>query len=358
MRKLIQLSLALAVGTFVIVANPKTAFAYEEGIAGFIYDKDSGMTDKNVNSTTLMSMSESELPIPGYNNLALANVDTNLMIRSGAGENFKMIGKLPKDAGCEVLEGDKDGWTKISAETSNGTLKGYVKSAYLITGEEALKKAKEVGNYVARALTDGLNIRNEATTEAKVIDRLAKGEELVVLDSYVTTEDSDYSDWVKVAIDSDDASTDTAYVAKEYVEIRFKLIRAVDIQEINFGTGVSSTRVKLVNLAKNHLGERYVWGGTRLGVGVDCSGFTQAVYRKLGISISRTSRSQASGGTKISSSDLKPGDLVFYGSSSYINHVAMYIGGGRVIHASNPRDGIKISNMRYRTPVKYVRYIK
>ncbi len=357
MRKLLKISLVCAVGVFVIAANPKTAFAYEEGVAGFIYDKDTSVADDKSNSTTLISMSDSELPIPGYNNLAVADVDTNLMIRSGAGENYKLIGKLPKNGGCEVL-GNKDGWTKISARTSGGKIEGYVKSDFLLTGDEALRKAKEVGSYVATAIANGLNIRDTASTDAKVIDQMAKGEELIVLDSKVSTEDNEHSDWVKVAIDSDDADNDTAYVAKEYVKITFELVRAVNVQEVKVANGVSSVRGTLINLAKDHLGEAYVWGGTRLGRGVDCSGFTQALYRKMGYSIPRTSRSQAASGHRISASELKPGDLVFYGSSSYINHVAMYIGNGRIIHASNKRDGIKISYMYYRSPVKYVRYIK
>jgi hypothetical protein len=174
----------------------------------------------------------------------------------------------------------------------------------------------------------------------------------------VFTEDAEHGKWVKVSLDSDDSEDGTiAYVAKEYVDLSFQLIKAVSMQELQFGAGVSSTRVNLVTLAKKYLGEAYVWGGTRLGVGVDCSGYTQALYRELGIYIPRTSREQARGGSSVSANSLKPGDLVFYGSSSYINHVAMYIGNGMVIHASNRRDGIKISNMYYRSPVKCARYI-
>lgn len=358
MRKLLKISLVCAAGLMVFTANPKTALAYEEGVAGFVYDKDSGSADNKSNNTKLVSMTDSELPIPGYNNLAIANVDTNLLIRSGPGEDKKILGKLPKNGGCEVLEESKDGWTKISADTTNKSIVGYVNSDFLITGDEALRKAKEVGSYVAKAITDGLNIRDKASTDAEVVDQMAKGEELIVLDSKVSTDDNEHSDWVKVAVDSDDADNDSAFVAKEYVNITFQLIHAVSMQEIQYGSGVSSARVSLVNLAKDHLGEAYRWGGTRLGVGVDCSGFTQALYRKMGYSIPRDSRSQAAAGRRISASELKPGDLVFYGSSRYINHVAMYIGGGRIIHASNRRDGIKISNMYYRSPVKFARFIK
>ena len=98
----------------------------------------------------------------------------------------------------------------------------------------------------------------------------------------------------------------------------------------------------------------YRYGGTSLTNGTDCSGFTQSVYRNFGYSIPRDSRSQYSGaGRIVSMSELQAGDLLFYSNSSgRINHVALYIGGGQVVHASNPKDGIKVSNYRYRTPVR------
>ncbi len=359
MRKLLKISLICAVGAIVYIANPKTAYAYEEGIAGCVYDKDSGITSSD--DAEIVSLSVEETPIPGYNNIGIADLDdddSNLLIRKGPGTEYKIVGKLPDNGGCEILE-EENGWTKISAQTSSKPIEGYVKSEYLITGNEALKLAKEVGSYVATAKkgVGALNVRDKSTTNSNILDRIADGEELIVLDSSVSSDDKDYPTWVKVSLDSDTEEGSEAFVAKDFVEITYELIHAVSIEELQYGVGVSSTRVKLVNLAKDHLGEAYVWGGTRLGVGVDCSGFVQALYKQIGYSISRTSRSQASGGTKISASDLKPGDLVFYGSSSYINHVAMYIGNGQVIHASNHRDGIKISNLYYRSPVKYVRYI-
>ncbi|HWT75433.1 MAG TPA: NlpC/P60 family protein [Mobilitalea sp.] len=355
--KLLKLSLVCVAGGLIFTANPKTAFAYDEGVAGYIYDKDTGSSDSSSDGGSTSSLSISDIPIPGFKDIGIANVDTNLLIRSGPGEDYKIIGKLPKNAGCDVIETGSNGWTKISAETATGTLTGYVKSEYLTTGSNATQLAREVGNYIATANTDGLNVRSDASINSEIIDRIAKGEELLVLDSKVITTDSDHKVWVKVSLDSDTEEGSVGYISKEYVDLSFQLIHALSMLELQYGAGVSSTRVNLINMAKDHLGEAYVWGGTSLGVGVDCSGFTQALYRKLGYSIPRTSRSQACSGTKISASDLKPGDLVFYGSSSYINHVAMYIGNGQVIHASNHRDGIKISNLYYRTPVKFVRYI-
>ncbi len=358
MRKLLKISLVCAAGALVFTAKPQTALAYEEGVAGYVYDKDSSTIGSTSNKTTIISLSASDIPIPGYSNLAIADVETNLLIRSGPGENKKIIGKLPKDGACEVLEDGEDGWTKISAKAGSETLTGYAKSEYLLRGIDAIRRANETGSYVATANSNGLNVRGEPSTEASILDKIATGEELIVLDSKITTDNEEHNSWVKVSLDSDTEEGSEAYVAKEYVNITFELIHAVSMKELQYGSGVTSTRVKLVNEAKEHLGGRYVFGRATLGVAVDCSGFTQQLYKKLGYSIPRDSRSQARGGSSISSSQLKPGDLVFYGSSKYINHVAMYIGNGKVIHASNKRDGIKISNMRYRTPVKFARYIK
>jgi uncharacterized protein YgiM (DUF1202 family) len=353
-RSLLKFSLVCVAGVFVLVSNPKTAMAYEQALAGFTYDKMSDSKESNPTGDIVSTLSANDAAIPGYTNLAIANVSNNLNIRSGAGEDYKLVGKLPKNGGCEIITADNEGWTKIK---SNG-ITGYVNSDYLITGTEAVQLAKEVGFYVAEANTNGLRVRKSSNTDAEVVDQIAKGEELLVVNSKVITDNPAYPVWVEVSLDSDDSEEGTtAYVAKDFVDISFKLIDAVSIEALEFGTGVSNSRINLVNEAKEHLGESYVWGGTRLGSGVDCSGFTQAIYRVMGYTISRTSRSQAVGGTKISASQLKPGDLVFYGSSSYISHVAIYIGNGKIIHASNRRDGIKISNMYYRQPVKYVRYI-
>lgn len=113
---------------------------------------------------------------------------------------------------------------------------------------------------------------------------------------------------------------------------------------------------KLASFAQNFVGNPYVWGGTSLTNGADCSGFTQAVYASFGISIPRDSRSQAASGTKVSLDSVQPGDLIFYASGGTVNHVAMYIGGGQVVHASDERTGITISNMNYRTPYAARRY--
>ena len=120
---------------------------------------------------------------------------------------------------------------------------------------------------------------------------------------------------------------------------------------------VSATRTAIVAYAKQFLGNPYVYGGTSLTNGADCSGFTQAIYAHFGITTGRSSRDQAAKGREISVSSVQPGDLLFYASDNYINHVAMYIGNGQVIHASNSRTGITISPSNYRTPCKAVTFL-
>lgn len=118
-------------------------------------------------------------------------------------------------------------------------------------------------------------------------------------------------------------------------------------------TSVSSKGEDAVAIARRYLGGRYVYGGTNLETGVDCSGFTQQIMKKVGITIERTSRSQyAANGKKVSVSDVAAGDLVFYGKDGVnIDHVAIYAGNGQIIHASDAKSGIKMSNLYYGKPI-------
>lgn len=284
----------------------------------------------------------------GYTNIGICNVDEgNLNVRAEASTSGKLAGKLPKDAACEILA-EVDGWVQIKS----GEVEGYVKKTddstgkdYLLTGVDARLRAAELVHTVAVAETDGLNVRAEASTNAIVVTQVLKGEEL----EYVETLDG----WVGVSIDGVEA-----YVAEEYVTVKETLGTAITMSELLYGAGVSDIRVELVEYAKQFVGNPYVWGGTSLTKGADCSGFVQSVFKHFGIKLTRTSRSQANEGTKISLSELQPGDLVFYtNGSGTINHVALYIGGGQVVHASSPKSGIKISKYNYRTPYKAVSVI-
>lgn len=276
----------------------------------------------------------------GYTNLGIANVSDNLNVRAAAAEDGKIIGKLPKDAACEVLDVD-DLWAHIKS----GSVEGYVSREYLLTGIPAKHKAEELASTVARVTTDSLKVRAEASTDSEVITMVPNGEELEVA--------AVEGDWVKVLLDDEEV-----YVSAEFVEVSAELGTAVTMSELLYGQGISDVRVDICQYAKEFLGNPYVWGGTSLTKGTDCSGYVMSLYKKYGVNLPHSSRAQANCGTTIKVSEAQPGDLIFYGKGKTINHVAMYIGGGKVIHASNPKTGIRISNVSYRTPFKAVRILQ
>ena len=275
----------------------------------------------------------------GYTNLGIANVSDNLNIRAIAAEDGRLVGKLPKDAACEVLDMD-DEWVHIES----GNVEGYVSKDFLLTGVSAKMKAEELATTIARVTTDSLKVRAEANTDSEVITLVPRGEELEV--SAVE------GDWVKVFLDDDEV-----YVSGEYVEVSAELGTAVTMSELLYGQGVSDVRVDICQYAKEFIGNPYVWGGTSLTKGADCSGFVMSVFKKYGVRLPHSSRAQANCGTTIKVAEAKPGDLIFYGKGKYINHVAIYIGNGQVVHASNPKTGIRISNVSYRSPLKAVRIL-
>lgn len=278
----------------------------------------------------------------GYTNLGICNVqENNLNIRQEPGEDGKMVGKLPKNAACEVIK-TEDGWSHIQS----GKVDGYVKTEYLLTGYGAKKKGEELATTMAVASADGLNIREEPNTDAEVVTQVAAGEELEVAEIYD-------DNWVKVYLDDEEV-----FVSKDYVELKSDLETAITMTELMYGEGVSDVRVDLCQYAKQFLGNPYVWGGVSLTNGADCSGFVLSVFAKYGVSLPHSSQAQSKKGTQISASELKAGDLIFYAKGGAINHVAIYIGNGQVIHASNPKTGIRISNYNYRTPAKMVRILQ
>jgi hypothetical protein len=248
------------------------------------------------------------------------------------------VGKMADKAGCEIISVDGE-WTQIKS----GKVEGYVKSEFLVSGEEAAALAEEIKQTIATVVegTVTLYVREEPNTDCEVMTMVPDGEELEVVELL--------DGWAKVAVDNDEG-----YVCTDFVTLSEQLPKAQTLTELQYGQGVSDVRVDLVQYALQFVGNPYVWGGTSLTNGADCSGFVLSVFANYGISLPHHSGSQAGYGTQISSSDARPGDLFFYGNGSGINHVAIYIGNGQVVHASSPSTGIKISNAFYRTPVKVV----
>lgn len=275
----------------------------------------------------------------GYTHLGIANVDNNLNVRAAAAEDGKLVGKLPKDAACEVLDSD-GAWAHIKS----GKVEGYVSLEYLLTGISAKRRAEELATTMARVTTDSLKVRAEANTDSEVITLVPNGEELEVV--------SVEGDWVRVYLDDEEV-----FVFAEYVEVSSELGTAITMTELLYGQGVSNVRVDVCQYAKEFLGHPYVWGGTSLTNGADCSGYVMSIFKKYGVSLPHSSVAQANCGTTIKVSEAQPGDLVFYGNGKSINHVAIYIGNGQVIHASSPKTGIRISNVSYRSPIKAVKIL-
>lgn len=303
-----------------------------------------------------------------YSRLGVATkVDTYLNVRKKPSENSKIVGKMTKNAGCHIYK-IKKGWAKMVS----GNVTGWVKAKYLVTDEKAEKAATKVGRECVEIKTNSLRVRALPTTDAPIYSVVSEGEEFVIRENNLTTEfvekvikkqkiskeaikraggmdaiNADLANWVCVTVDDD-----YAFVAKEFVEEQYSLKRAVKVGTLSASSsdGVSEGQASIVEYAKQFLGNRYVWGGASLTHGTDCSGFTMSLYAKYGHSLPHNAAAQAGVTRKVSSP--KPGDLFFYSNGSRINHVAMYIGSGLVIHASNPSDGIKISNAYYRHPVK------
>lgn len=277
----------------------------------------------------------------GYTNLGIAHVDNHLNIRQEPNENGKLIGKLPKDAACEILEIDENGWAHIKS----GKVDGYCSTEFLYLGDAAIARGQEVASMIAVVNTQTLKVRGEPNTESIVITLIPQEEELEVVEIMD-------NGWIKFLLDDEEA-----YVSGDYVDVEERLEKAVTLTELKYGQGVSDVRVDMVQYAKQFVGNPYVWGGVSLTNGTDCSGFTMSIYKKYGISLPHHAASQAQLGTKIDISSAQPGDLIFYAKNGSINHVAMYIGNGQVIHASSPKTGIKISIWNYRTPACIRRYL-
>lgn len=265
-------------------------------------------------------------------NIAIANVNNQLNIRSGAATKYDRVGLLDKGDACIINEivvndaGEK--WAKITSDT----ITGYVFYDYLFTDKEAVNYVKE--NYTAcvkvqKSVTN-LNIRSSASTNSDIISK-AKGDTTLKIanDCIINKEDSNKV-WVEVEYEKGK----TGFVCAEFVDFTYDIPWAEKYTP--YGPGVSDKRCNICDYAKKYIGLKYVWGGESLTSGCDCSGFVRAIYKHFGYSLERTSYNMASSLTKISKEELQPGDLIFYGKlKGQVNHVAMYIGNGQIIHNSS-----------------------
>lgn len=321
-------------------ADPEAdEFATGAGVELIIGSTDS-MTREDfedmMENLTIVEEEEAEEYNWGYTNLGIANVSENLNIRKGPSANTEKVGELPANAACEVLE-IADGWAHIIS----GDVEGYVSMEYLLVDEEARARAEEYQVLTATVLAQNLKVRKQPDTEHGTWGLVSNGKRLEVVEVLD-------NGWVSVVYGD---GADPAYVSGDYVEVAYCLDTALTMSEVLYGEGVTDAGLDLAQRAIQYVGCPYVYGGVSLTNGTDCSGFTMLLMQKYGISMSHSARAQSRMGTEVSISELLPGDLVFYANASGINHVAIYIGGGQVCHASNPTRGIIITNLYYRDPV-------
>lgn len=309
-------------------------------------------------------------------NLAISIANDYVNIRNKPSLQGNIKGRLYKGSAVIITKTYKNGWVLVK----NGNFRGYIKKEFLATGEKARQLAKKYGiKYITvKKSVSSLNVREKSSKKAKILTQISSGESFYVRKCGKI--------WVRITVDGD-----LGYVARDYVNLRVKYNKPVSIAKIKADekkkqeaaedekkqqtTGQSTTNKnqttdnksdtdkseeiteskkvtgsEVAKFAKKFLGNPYKYGGTSLTNGADCSGFTQSVYKEFGYNIPRTSLEQSTYGTKVSESSVKEGDLVFYLSGKKVGHVAIYIGNGQVIHASNEKDGIKISQMNYRKP--------
>jgi cell wall-associated NlpC family hydrolase len=369
-----------------------------------------------------------------YSKVAVSQVSGYVNVRTQPNTDSDIVGKIYNNCAATILEtvsGEGGEWYRIQS----GTVTGYIKAEYFITGKEAETLARQVGWEFVTISTEGLRLREAADLNSEVLTHLSNGSRYLVQGSE--------GDFYKIEVDANLAG----YVAKQYCKVTVEFDTAVSLEEEqqkladenqrkrdaenaiqalevakleagavgNSGTGTpggdnvyieaspiqssdsvstsapalendsssessttttitagpnsssstteasaavtSATRAAIVAYAKQFLGNPYVYGGTSLTNGTDCSGFTQGVFAHFGITTGRSSRDQAANGRTISVSSAQPGDLLFYSSGNYINHVAIYIGNGQIIHAASKKSGICIASYDYRTPCKAVTFL-
>lgn len=278
----------------------------------------------------------------------ISKVNNYLNVRAEPKSDGKIIGKMTSKAAGEILE-SLDGWYKIKS----GPITGYITAdpQYTATGQEAKDIAMQTATLRAVINTDVLNVRTEPNTDAKIWTQIVKDERYPVL--------AQLDGWVQIELDSvdeeDGSEGDKAYISTRdnNVEVRYALNEAIKFSPAEeAANAAASRRSKVVNYALQFVGNPYVWGGTSLTKGADCSGFTMQVMKQFGVSLPHYSGAQAKMGKPVKSSEMRPGDLIFYANSGgTVNHVAMYIGNGQIVHAASKKSGIKISTWNYRTPV-------
>ena len=361
-------------------------------------------------ATEIAAESDTDTSLVGT--LAFAQCEEYINIRESASTDSAVTAKIYNNGSATIEEQDGD-WYKIRS----GNAEGYVKAEYFVTGEAADAVAQKAAYNVAMVHPTDLNIRSDANEDSEVLATAHEKDELEVVAwdgdwmkvalggdvyGYVNAYYVDYKTYYPTAETieeeqarlsaeqeaaeaadyevSDDTETEAPYTEAPETEAPYTEAPETEAPYTEApeteapyteapeteapyteapeteAPSISGVGQQIADFAVQYVGNPYVWGGTSLTEGADCSGFVQTVFANFGLYLSRTAESQSYGGTSISLDNLQPGDLLFYNSTGSIDHVAIYIGGGQIVHAANSRSGIIISNAYYQTPVCARRY--
>lgn len=306
---------------------------------------------------------------PTMNGKAVVTASGSVNIRESGSVDSPRVGNINSGGILTVKEKGSE-WSLVSS----GSVTGYIKNEFVAFDEDALTYAASNLKKVVLINTDSLRVRAAANENSETLTLVTSGnaygiEEIGAGWTKIHVDDSisgyvrndyiilDYTGPVAHVVTDAPANTDTTTDTSDSESTEGTEEESTESAGI---TTPPSTNIgqDIVNYALQFVGNPYVYGGTSLTNGADCSGFVMRIYADFGYSIPRTADVQGTVGTEVSLSALAPGDLVFYDNGTgSIKHVALYMGDGQVVHASSSTTGIIISNVNYKPPCKAVRII-